>query len=163
MSARMKKHVLLVYGSSLLLFLLLLWYPLRSLPQLPEFELLEERLETLSKEEELVKQDVKFIRRFYGLSNEQYEEASVYRPASTMEAIEIAVFQGVDTSLLRSACEKRVQQQQLSFAGYGEIQSAQLAHALYLQDDTKVILIVHEDPSSIKALLTQKEQEGLQP
>lgn len=163
MNARLKKHVLFVYGSSLLLFLLLLWYPLRSQPQLPEFALLEERLEVLATEEELVKQDAKFIRRFYGLSKEQYEKASVYRPAGTMEAVEIAVFQGVDTKSLRSACEKRVQQQLLSFAGYGEIQSAQLAHAIYLQDDTRVILIVHEDPDAIKALLTQKEQEGNQP
>lgn len=148
-----------LYGGSCLILLLFLWLPFYNVEKLPNYESSIQRLQDVLKQGELQQQDAKFIRRSYGLQEQQYDLAGVYRKHSTMDVEEIAIFsihEGQSIEEIVQGCKKRLDAQIESFAGYGEEQVVLLQNAVLLQNKQMVIMIVHKDSSAIVQLLKKE-------
>lgn len=107
-------------------------------------------------------QETKWIRRSYGLNEDQYAGAAVYAKEGAMNVEELAIFEAQDQAqlpMIRQACEQRIQNQIKSFTGYGETQVRMLKKAQIKQYGSVIVCVIHDDVEAFLPSLIQGKGE----
>ena len=94
----------------------------------------------------------RILRKYYGLSDTDFEAVTLYFPVSNMDAEELLIIKLKDVSqadMVRAAIEERNETQKGIFEGYAPEQLALCEAAVTDVRGNYVLYVVHEDAASI--------------
>lgn len=94
------------------------------------------------------------VKRFYGISPDDYEAYCLYAPVNAMDAEELLLIKLKDSSQEESvvtAMEGRIQKQKDAFDGYGAEQTAMLEKSVVSSKGGYVLLYVGDVPDAVNA------------
>lgn len=144
----MKKYILYLCAIFIMIWLLAL--PFLTSQKQYDMEIYQTTMEQVVDIETMPLQDQTYIRRYYQLQVEDYEDAIVYATEGAMDVEEIAIIQGRD----KAQCDRieqqllnRIKHQKQSFAGYGVEQMKILENAQVKRYAQTIILIITKQPN----------------
>lgn len=123
-----------------------------------DMDIYQATLEQVVDIETMPLQDQTYIRRYYQLQVEDYEDAIVYASEGAMDVEEITIIQGTD----KAQCDRieqqllnRIEHQKQSFTGYGVEQMKILENAQVKRYAQTIILIIAKQPNVLLEAIEQ--------
>jgi len=116
------------------------------------FETVSARLQESIDSDHMTKEQVRFLKKFYGLNAEDYEGVLIYVPGTNMYANEVLLIRLSDTSQadsVREAIEERIDTQHNIFAGYAPEQTALLEQSVVDVQGNYVLYVTDYDADRI--------------
>jgi len=116
------------------------------------FETVSARLQESIDSDHMTKEQVRFLKKFYGLNAEDYEGVLIYVPGTNMYANEVLLIRLSDTSQadsVREAIEERIDTQHNIFAGYAPEQTALLEQSVVDVQGNYVLYVTDSDADRI--------------
>jgi len=109
-------------------------------------------LKTEVQERNMEKRNASFVRKAYGLTQDQWVNGEIYGYAGAMNVEEIAWFEAADATqgdAIVQACEHRIRTQWNAFHGYGTTQCEILEHARIQRYGNVILCIIVEDADAV--------------
>ncbi|MEG0094103.1 MAG: DUF4358 domain-containing protein [Erysipelotrichaceae bacterium] len=147
----------IIYGIVLLCMVGALAYPFINVDKDVAMLSIDKEVMPFVDKKTMVKQDHKYIRRYYQTNDKEYEEVLVYASISAMNVEEISAFKVKDhekRKVIKSRIINHQEAQRKSFEGYGVKQTELLKQAIILEKGDYIIFIVHPEGSKLKQILS---------
>ena len=116
------------------------------------FETVSGKVQESITSDHMTKEQVRFLKKYYGLNAEDYEGVLIYIPGTNMYANEVLLIRLSDisqTESVRSAIEERIDTQHNIFAGYAPEQTALLEQSVVDVRGNYILYVTDDDADRI--------------
>ena len=118
-----------------------------------DFSVMSEAVLAEADTEPMLEGDRQMIKRLYGLDPSDYEGVMLYYPSTNMGAEELLLVCLKDLSqqeTVKAAIERRLEEQESNFEGYGIEQEAMLEKSITEVSGNYILFISAEDPGRVR-------------